>query len=146
MTIISADGDIFAARADALVNPVNTEGVMGKGLALQFKRAFPEVFAAYQRVCRSGDLVTGCVHIVHRATQPRIIVNFPTKRRWRDPSKLEYVRSGLRDLVARVRELDISSIAIPMLGCGNGGLEWSLVRPVIVAAFEELPEVEVLRP
>lgn len=144
MAITRADGDILVASADALVNPVNTEGVMGKGLALQFERTFPECFAAYRRACQSGDLVTGRVHVVHRTAPPRIIINFPTKRRWRDPSKLEYVRDGLLDLVTRVRELRIRSIAIPMLGCGHGGLDWMDVRPLIVAAFAETPEVEVL--
>ncbi len=142
--IEAGHGNLLTADVDALVNTVNTVGVMGKGLALQFKKAFPESFASYERACASGEIVTGRVHVVERLTSPRFIVNFPTKRDWRQPSKLEYVRDGLRDLVARVRELGIASIAVPPLGCGNGGLEWSAVKPLILEAFQALPDVRVV--
>lgn len=144
MMIERGKGNLLTADVDALVNTVNTVGVMGKGLALQFKKAFPESFASYERACKAGELVTGRVQVVERLASPRFIVNFPTKRDWRQPSKVEYVQDGLRDLVARVRELGIRSIAVPPLGCGNGGLEWATVRPLIVEAFRELPEVRVV--
>ena len=144
MTIELAHGDLVAADVDALVNTVNTEGVMGKGLALQIKNAFPDVFAEYARACKQRTVAIGNMHIVHRSTRPRFVINFPTKKRWRHPSKLEYIESGLGDLIIQVRKLDIRSIAIPPLGCGLGGLEWSEVKPRIIDAFTSLPEVRVV--
>lgn len=144
MTIERGQGNLLTADVDALVNTVNAEGVMGKGLALQFKKAFPENFASYERACKSGEVKTGQMHIVRRLASPRFIINFPTKRQWRQPSKLEYVRDGLRDLVAQVKRLGIESIAVPPLGCGNGGLDWSSVRALILEAFSATPEVRVL--
>lgn len=144
MTIERGKGNLLTADVDALVNTVNTEGVMGKGLALQFKKAFPENFASYEHACKAGEVKTGQMHIVQRLASPRFIINFPTKRHWRQPSKLEYVRDGLRDLVAQVKRLNIESIAVPPLGCGNGGLEWSAVRPLIIEAFAASPDVRVV--
>lgn len=144
MTIERGEGNLLAADVDALVNTVNTEGVMGKGLALQFRKAFPENFTSYERACKEGQVEVGRMHVVQRLASPRFIVNFPTKKHWRQPSKLEYVRDGLRDLVARVRALGIESIAVPPLGCGNGGLDWSAVKPLIVDAFAKVPDVRVL--
>lgn len=144
MTIERGKGNLLTADVDALVNTVNTEGVMGKGLALQFKKAFPENFASYERACKSGEVKTGQMHIVQRLASPRFIVNFPTKRHWRQPSKLEYVRDGLGDLVAQVKRLKIESIAVPPLGCGNGGLDWPAVRPLIIEAFSMIADVRVV--
>lgn len=144
MTIEQGSGNMLTASVDALVNTVNTQGVMGKGLALQFKKAFPENFAAYERACKAGEIQVGKMHVVPRLASPRFIINFPTKKHWRQPSKLEYVREGLRDLVQQVQQLGIESIAVPPLGCGMGGLEWSAVRPLIVEAFEQLPNVRVV--
>ncbi|MBL4686074.1 MAG: macro domain-containing protein [Nannocystaceae bacterium] len=144
MTIEQGTGNLLLAEVDALINTVNTQGVMGKGIALQFKKAFPEVFQSYSRACKSGEVVPGRVHVVHRLVAPRFIINFPTKKHWRNPSKLEYVRDGLVDLVKQVRALKIQSIAIPPLGCGYGGLDWKNVRPLIEAAFSGLSDVRVL--
>ncbi len=144
MTIERGKGNLLTADVDALVNTVNTEGVMGKGLALQFKKAFPDNFASNERACKAGELMPGHVHVVKRLTSPRFIINFPTKKQWRQPSKLGYVRDGLRDLTDQVRKLGIQSIAIPPLGCGNGGLDWTAVKPLIVQAFDGLPEVRVM--
>lgn len=144
MTVERGQGNLLTAEVDALVNTVNTEGVMGKGLALQFKKAFPDAFSEYERACRDGKVVIGRMQVVRRLTSPRFIINFPTKKHWRNPSKLEYVQAGLTDLVAKIRELQISSIAIPPLGCGNGGLRWSDVRPLIATAFASLPDVRVV--
>lgn len=144
MTIERGQGNLLTADVDALVNTVNTEGVMGKGLALQFRKAFPEAFTSYEQACKAGTVEVGRMHVVRRLASPRFIVNFPTKKHWRQPSKLSYVRDGLRDLVAQVRALGIKSIALPPLGCGNGGLEWAEVKPLIVAAFMEVPEVRVV--
>ena len=138
-------GNLLADDADALVNTVNTVGVMGKGIALQFKRAYPDMFRDYERAAKSGGLEIGRMHVWRTGAlaAPRYIINFPTKRHWRAPSRMADIEAGLADLVRVVRDLDISSIALPPLGCGNGGLNWSDVAPLIWAAFEQLPAVEV---
>ncbi|GIV20023.1 MAG: Appr-1-p processing protein [Armatimonadota bacterium] len=137
-------GDILHSQAEALVNTVNTVGVMGKGVALHFKKRFPENYRFYREACEQGEVVPGKV-LVFRTEylQPRYIINFPTKRHWRERSRLEDIEAGLEDLVRRVRELNIMSIALPALGCGHGGLDWNEVRPLIEKAFASLPEVLV---
>jgi O-acetyl-ADP-ribose deacetylase (regulator of RNase III) len=139
-------GNLLEADAEALVNTVNCVGVMGKGLALQFKQTFPENFRQYQQACRNEEVRPGQMFIVPtgRLDNPRYIINFPTKRHWKNPSRLEDIKTGLQALVAEAKRLDIHSIAIPPLGCGNGGLDWSRVAPLIESAFAELPEVKVL--
>lgn len=138
------EGDLLGADVDALVNAVNTVGVMGKGLALQFKRAFPANFEAYRRACAAGEVRLGRMLVAATGlSSPRLIVNFPTKGHWRSPSRLEDVASGLEDLVRTVEREGIGSIAVPPLGCGLGGLRWEEVRPLVVAAFAPLPGVEV---
>jgi len=139
-------GDLLADDVEALVNTVNTVGVMGKGIALQFKRAFPENFKAYQAACKRGEIRLGQVQVVStgRLTEnPRYIINFPTKNHWRSKSKLSDIRDGLIDLVDRIQDLGIRSVAVPPLGCGNGGLRWSDVRPLIIDVLSELSDVEV---
>lgn len=138
-------GNLLQADADALVNTVNCVGVMGKGLALQFKQAFPENFRAYANACERGEVQAGRMHIHDNGglVNPRWIINFPTKRHWRDGSRLEDVASGLSALVADVQRLGIQSIAIPPLGCGLGGLDWNVVRPLIENAFVASPDVVV---
>jgi O-acetyl-ADP-ribose deacetylase (regulator of RNase III) len=137
--IIEKSGNLLLDDAQALVNTVNTVGVMGKGLALQFKRAFPANFKAYAQACAEGRVRPGSV-LVTRLDNDRWILNFPTKRHWRQPSRLEDIRSGLDDLARRILELDLKSVALPPLGCGNGGLDWSMVRPLI---FEKLGALDV---
>lgn len=138
-------GDLLKADAQALVNTVNCVGVMGRGIALQFKKKFPKNFDAYERACRAGEMVLGKVHVFDMGAMfnPRYIINFPTKNHWRAHSRIEDVVTGLESLVAVVRERKIKSIAIPPLGCGLGGLSWAEVRPVIIQAFGELQDVEV---
>ena len=136
--------NLLEADAEALVNTVNTVGVMGKGIALQFKKKFRENFKAYARACKSDKVEIGKMYTVslNGLTNPRYIINFPTKQNWREKSRLEYVREGLEDLVREIRSLGIDSIAIPPLGCGNGGLDWETeVRPLIEAALARVPEV-----
>ena len=139
-------GNILEAQAEALVNTVNCVGVMGKGLALQFKNAFPANFKDYHSGCHAGQVVPGRMFIFDNGELkiPRYIINFPTKRHWRDNSRIEDIRSGLESLIADVRRLGIRSIAVPPLGCGLGGLNWRDVRPMIEKSFSELPEVRVL--
>lgn len=140
-----AKGNILEADAEALVNTVNCVGFMGKGIALQFKQAFPANFKAYEAACQSGEVVPGRMFIFDngRLINPRYVINFPTKRHWRGKSRIEDIRSGLRALIADVRRLNIRSIAVPPLGCGLGGLDWAKVRPLIEKAFAELPDVRV---
>lgn len=137
MSISLVSGDLLAQDVDALVNTVNTVGVMGKGIALQFKRAWPEMFTAYAAACEHGEVQPGRVHVWETGalTGPRFIVNFPTKRHWKDPSRLEDIRSGLADLVRVINEWGVTSIAVPPLGCGNGGLTWGDVEPLITGAL-----------
>lgn len=136
------EGDLLKAEVEALVNPVNCVGVMGKGLAAQFKAAFPEVFRQYKQACKRGEVVPGRMHIVARDGSPRYVVNFPTKNHWRDKSKLDDIRAGLDALAADVVRLGIRSVAIPPVGCGLGGLEWGAVRPLIMDAFARVDGVQ----
>jgi O-acetyl-ADP-ribose deacetylase (regulator of RNase III) len=139
-------GNLLEASADALVNTVNEVGVMGKGIALMFRETFPENARAYEEACRRGEVQVGTMFVTRNPelVQPRWIINFPTKKHWRQPTKLTWVREGLKDLVRVVHEKDIRSIAVPPLGCGNGGLEWAMVRSEIEAALSELTDVEVI--
>ena len=145
--IVLSQGNLLEAPAEALVNTVNTEGVMGKGIALQFRQAFPTMFRAYENACASGDVRLGQMHVFDLgglAGGPRWIFNFPTKGHWRARSRITDIESGLRDLVGHIMKLGIRSIAVPPLGCGNGGLEWTQVAPLIETAFAKLPDVRVL--
>lgn len=146
MTVKLHHGDLLKATdADAIVNTVNCVGVMGKGIALQFKNRWPDNFRAYRAACKAELVRPGRMFIHDRGKleTPHYIINFPTKEHWRGKSDLELIRAGLADLVAQVLRLGIRSIAIPPLGCGHGGLEWNEVKPLILAAFEPLGAVEV---
>ncbi|MET9631321.1 macro domain-containing protein [Lentzea sp. NPDC006480] len=140
-----AQGNLLESTAEALVNTVNTVGVMGKGIALQFKRAYPESFREYASACRKGEFEVGkiLVHETGLMTNPKYILAFPTKRHWRAQSRLEDVRSGLSALREVIEKHNIRSIAIPPLGCGNGGLDWNDVYPLIEAALGDLTDVDV---
>ena len=144
--IRKVQGNLFDADVQALVNTVNTVGVMGRGIALQFKQAFPENYKAYRKICDRGELEPGKVYIFDLNTyhNPQFIVNFPTKKHWRGKSKLEYIQLGLESLVREIERLDIKSIAIPPLGCGLGGLEWDDVYREIETAVRGLDHVDVL--
>ena len=139
-------GNLFEAKVEALVNPVNTVGVMGKGLALAFKKAFPANTKAYEAACRRRELAIGKVLVfeIGEAALPRYILNFPSKAHWRDPSKLEYIEAGMKDLVRVLAQREIRSVAIPALGAGLGGLDWKVVRPIVMAPLARLPNVEAL--
>jgi O-acetyl-ADP-ribose deacetylase (regulator of RNase III) len=139
-------GDIIGEDAEALVNTVNCVGVMGKGVALQFKAAFPANFRAYAAACRRGEVVPGkvFVHETGQLTNPRFIINFPTKRHWRDRSRIEDIEAGLRSLRQEVEARNIRSVALPALGCGLGGLNWAEVRPRIERQLSQLQGVRVV--
>ena len=139
-------GNLLAADAEALVNTVNTVGVMGKGIALMFREAFPANNAAYEAACRAHEVTVGQMFVTERRELmgPRWIINFPTKKHWRQPSKLSWIDDGLDDLVDVVRRLSIKSIALPPLGSGNGGLDWPVVRSRIEAKLGALTDVDVI--
>jgi O-acetyl-ADP-ribose deacetylase (regulator of RNase III) len=139
-------GNLLDAPVEALVNTVNTVGVMGKGIALMFKEAFPQNFRAYEEASKRGEVRTGQMFVTEssRLEGPRWIINFPSKKHWRNPSKLEWITAGLADLRRVVIDKGIRSIALPPLGCGNGGLDWADVRPEIERALSSLEDVEVV--
>lgn len=141
ITIVS-NGDIFKSKCEALVNPVNIKGIMGKGLALAFKTKYPAHFENYKRACQSGEMTTDKVLAYQEKNGPMIIC-LATKADWRDSSKIEYVSAGLDDLVNRIKALGIRSIAIPKLGCGLGGLDWGKVRPLIVEKMSAIDGIDV---
>jgi O-acetyl-ADP-ribose deacetylase (regulator of RNase III) len=139
-------GNLLDADVEAVVNTVNTVGVMGKGIALMFKERFPENYAAYAAASKAGQVRLGEMFVTHgvELQGPRWIINFPTKKHWRHRARLEWVRDGLVSLKAVIREKNIRSIAIPPLGCGNGGLDWRVVRPMIEAALGDLEGLDVV--
>jgi O-acetyl-ADP-ribose deacetylase (regulator of RNase III) len=138
-------GNLFDSDAEALVNTVNCVGIMGRGVALQFKNAYPENFKTYAAACERGVVQPGRMFVFDTGelTSPRWIINFPTKRHWRGKSRIEDIEAGLAALVSELRQRGIRSVAVPPLGAGLGGLDWSRVRPLIERAFANLPNVEV---
>jgi O-acetyl-ADP-ribose deacetylase (regulator of RNase III) len=138
-------GDILKANTDAIVNTVNCAGVMGKGIALQFKMKYPDNYKFYKKICDQGRMVIGQVLVFEHSqiNNPKYIINFPTKRHWKGKSNIEDIKKGLISLIAEIRQLKIHSIAIPALGSGLGGLDWEKVKNIIIDAFSTLPEVEV---
>ena len=128
--IIYRQGDIFQSEAQALVNPVNCQGVMGKGLALQFKKRYPNTERDYRRLCRLGQMQTGLTRF-HPPEHGKIIISFPTKQHWRHPSRPEWIAAGLQDLLAKAKAAGLTSIALPSLGAGLGGLPWPQVKAII---------------
>ncbi len=134
------EGNLLDADVEAVVNTVNTVGVMGKGIALMFKERYPRNFAAYARACKSGEVRIGRIFATDTEDLfgPRWILNFPTKNHWRARTRLEWVEQGLEDLVRVIKEKNIRSIAVPPLGCGNGRLDWRDVKPLIIAALEDI--------
>ena len=139
-------GDILKDDAEALINTVNCVGVMGRGIALQFKDAFPENFKAYAKACQRGEVQPGRMLVFEtgQLTPPRYIINFPTKRHWRGKSRMDDIDAGLKALVEVIREKRIRSIAIPPLGSGLGGLDWLDVKPRIEAALRPLIDVRAI--
>lgn len=145
MAVQIKSGDLLKEQTDAIVNTVNCVGVMGKGIALQFKQRWPKNFKAYEAASKREEIKPGRMFIYDLGewAKPRFIINFPTKVHWRGDSKLEYIEDGLRDLVKQVKRLGIKSISLPPLGCGNGGLDWDEVRELIFAAFRNHSDISV---
>lgn len=141
-----ASGDILNADAEALVNTVNTVGVMGKGIALQFRQAFPENYKVYRRACEQKEIRIGQMFVFHlgRMANPRLIINFPTKRHWKQKARMEDIEAGLVALAEVIEKEKIHSIAVPPLGCGSGGLGWEDVRPRIENALSRISRARIL--
>ena len=144
MPIECATGNIFDARTDAIVNPVNCVGVMGKGLALEFKKRFPISSKGYTEACARNIVKIGELFVLTPTRDPwwrengQYVIHFPTKKHWRDPSKLEYIEAGVKEFGRVFESLKIKSVAIPALGCGCGGLDWAVVKPVIVEGLRSV--------
>lgn len=142
-------GNLLEAPADALVNAVNTVGVMGKGIALMFKLRFEDNYRHYATACKAGQVRTGQMFFtdVNELMGPRWIVNFPTKQHWRAPSRMEWIVDGLRDLRGFIVDNRVGSIAVPALGAGNGGLDWPAVREQIERELGDVDaDVSVFEP
>lgn len=139
-------GNLLDANVEAVVNAVNTVGVMGKGIALMFKERFPKNYREYVAASKIGAIQIGKMFVsaTDELAGPKWVINFPTKKHWRNPTKIEWVREGLLELNKVIRDKNIKSIAIPALGCGNGGLNWSDVRPLIQEYLGDLTDVEIL--
>ena len=130
-------GDLLSSPAQVQVNTVNTVGVMGKGIALQFKNKYPAMFSSYQKICDNKQLDIGKLYLWK--SREKWVLMFPTKKHWRYPSRIEYIESGLKKFVDNYERMGIESIAFPKLGCGNGGLEWSVVKPIMEKYLSDLP-------
>ena len=139
-------GDLFNSKMYALVNTVNCVGVMGKGIALEFKKRFPHYFKVYKETCDLKELEIGellIIYDLHFRMKERMIVSFPTKKHWRNPSEYEYIEKGLEELVKLIYQHEIKEIAMPALGCTNGGLDWEVVKEMIVKHLSLLENIEI---
>jgi len=123
-------GNIFDSNAKAIVNAVNTVGVMGKGIALEFKNRYPHNYASYKKACDNGEFKIGTVLSI-KENDGKIVINFPTKKHWKEVSQYQFIELGLNALKENIKEQNIKSIAIPALGCGLGGLKWDVVKELI---------------
>jgi len=130
-------GDIFSSPARVIVNTVNTVGVMGKGIALEYKERYPEMYLAYREACEKKQFHIGKLMLYY--APDHWVLLFPTKEHWRNPSKVEYIEAGLEEFVNTYTEKGITSVAFPKLGCGNGGLDWNIVRPIMEKYLGSLP-------
>jgi O-acetyl-ADP-ribose deacetylase (regulator of RNase III) len=143
--ILFIKGNLFDSKAEAWVNTVNTVGVMGKGIALQFKERFPENFKLYKKACEAGELKIGKMFVTKNGNDsiPKWIINFPTKIHWMQKSNYKYIETGLDDLIKVIKDLNIQSIALPPLGSGQGGLKWEKVKEILVNKLSQLDEVKI---
>jgi O-acetyl-ADP-ribose deacetylase (regulator of RNase III) len=146
MITFRVDGDLLREPVEALVNTVNTVGTMGAGIAFKFRYAYPKNYRAYVLACNRNEVRIGRMFVTktNDLHGPQWVINFPTKEHWRHPSQLKWIVDGLRDLRRVIEEENIRSLAIPALGCGNGGLSWGDVRPEIEQALGSMESVQVI--
>ena len=144
------EGNLLESNAEALVNTVNTVGVMGKGIALQFKNQYPNNYKLYEKACKAKEVQVGKLFITEDSSLlegRKIIINFPTKTDWRKPSEYSYIESGLQELARIIKDLEIKSVAIPPLGAGNGGLDWNMVKSIIEKKLSNLNcDIQIYEP
>lgn len=139
-------GDIFESEMKTLVNTVNCVGIMGKGIAKIYKDKYPRMFEEYKDMCSRKLIHPGCLYPYYEDRYVKVL-NFPTKQHWRSPSKIEYIQDGLNWFVQNYEQLGITSIAFPPLGCGNGGLDWEIVGPIMYKKLKDLPiDIEIYAP
>lgn len=139
-------GDIFSSSAQTIVNTINCAGVMGKGIALEFKKRYPEMFKEYTQLCKLGKVQPGKPYF-YQDLLGTSILNFPTKDHWRSPSKLSYIISGLNWFISNYQTYGVTSVAFPPLGCGNGGLSWDVIGPIMYSKLKDLPiDIEIYAP
>lgn len=143
MPIKYVKGDIFEADTQTIVNTVNCVGVMGKGLALEFKKRYPKMYEEYRKEYEKGRLDIGRLHL-YKDNSNHWILNFPTKKHWRQKSRLEYIRKGLETFAEKYRDWGIKSIAFPQLGCQLGGLNWKDVKPIMEHYLKNLPDLSAV--
>ena len=138
-------GNILESNTEVIINPVNTVGVMGKGLALQFKQKFPTNYKIYKEACQNKTIDIGKLLLVDESNLERrkFIINFPTKKHWRNASKIEYIEEGLKDLVRIIKANTFESMAIPALGCGLGGLDWEDVKLLLEKYLRDIETIEI---
>lgn len=136
-------GNIFDSKAQGFINPVNCVGVMGAGLAKQFKDRHPDNYMAYELACANKSVLTGRMFVFKPEIGPKYIINFPTKRHWKSKSKMEYIETGLYDLVKIIKTYNISSIAIPAIGSGLGGLKWTDVENKIITILSDSENIDI---
>jgi len=141
MLHVESEKTVFEVPVQTIVNTVNCDGFMGKGLALEIKRRFPPVFAKYQKLCRKGQMRVGKLQLIKGPGQ--WVLNFPTKNHWRGRSRISFVEAGLKNFKATYKRRGITSIAFPPLGCGSGGLQWGEVKPLMYCYLEKLHDIEV---
>ena len=146
--IIYEKGDLFKKlnHVEAIINTVNCVGVMGKGIALEFKKRYPENLQMYKSKCFNNELTIGnsFVYEIPKSETTKFIINFPTKKHWRNPSKMEYIDAGLNNLIEIIAKYNMKSIAMPALGCGNGNLDWDLVKPLIEKKLGPLKDLKII--
>lgn len=139
------NGNIFDSKMQTITCTINTVGVMGRGIALEFKRRYPNYYKGYRKHCEQGLVTTGKIYL-HKKTNPWIL-SFPTKEHWKNPSKIEWIEQGLDYLADNYKRMGIESLALPALGCANGGLDWEIIRILIIKKLENLPiEIELYAP
>lgn len=141
-------GDIFKSSCEVIVNPINCVGVMGGGLALAFKKKFPEHFETYKKMCQNGEIKVGELYVIDGDENHKVLL-FPTKIHWKNPSLMEYVVDGLKYLAENYEKMDIKSVAIPAIGCGLGDLNWEDVKEQITSVLSELDnkiDIEIYEP
>ena len=143
LKIMDYCSNIFNSRTETLVNTINCVGIMGKGLAKEFKKHFPEMFEDYKKRCENNEIKPGHPYFWPNVSGGKSIINFPSKNHWRDNSQLEWIETGLKDFSDKHHIWDVKSVAFPALGCNNGGLDWDVVKPMMIFYLEKLGDIDI---